>query len=317
MNLDDKRIAIIGLGYVGLPLAIEFGKKFKVLGFDINQSRIEELNLLTDRTNEADLVGMKNAMELAKSNAVLGLNFSANVEDLKNCNVFIVTVPTPIDQFKAPDLTPLLKASEMLGRVIKIDDIVIYESTVYPGCTEEDCVPVLEKYSGLKFNQDFYCGYSPERINPGDKVNTLTKIKRWNYFKNLININDFEKVKIERINKKSLFDLVHNAFLISFENKRIVYAPHGFKSLNKHITANVLITSCSTYHLPWYLGGTINLGINKALSMAELLSTSIILSTHDEQKIGKGIVEKIAKKIPIQENKKIIILERGRELIIE
>jgi UDP-N-acetyl-D-glucosamine/UDP-N-acetyl-D-galactosamine dehydrogenase len=178
MNLDDKRIAIIGLGYVGLPLAIEFGKKYKVLGFDINQSRIEELNLLTDRTNEADLVGMKNAMELTKSNVGLGLNFSANVEDLKNHNVFIVTVPTPIDQFKAPDLTPLLKASEMLGEVIKKGDIVIYESTVYPGCTEEDCVPVLEKYSGLKFNEDFFCGYSPERINPGDKVNTLTKIKK-------------------------------------------------------------------------------------------------------------------------------------------
>jgi UDP-N-acetyl-D-galactosamine dehydrogenase len=178
MKQNDYKIAIIGLGYVGLPLAIEFGKKFKVLGFDINQSRIEELNLLTDRTNEADLVGMKNAMELAKSNTGLGLNFSANVEDLKNYNVFIVTVPTPIDQFKAPDLTPLLKASEMLGNVIQKDNIVIYESTVYPGCTEEDCVPVLEKYSGLKFNQDFYCGYSPERINPGDKVNTLTKIKK-------------------------------------------------------------------------------------------------------------------------------------------
>jgi UDP-N-acetyl-D-galactosamine dehydrogenase len=133
---------------------------------------------MTDRTNEADLVGMKNAMEFAKSNLGFGLNFSANVEDLKNYNVFIVTVPTPIDQFKAPDLTPLLKASEMLGKVIKKDDIVIYESTVYPGCTEEDCVPVLEKYSRLKFNQDFYCGYSPERINPGDKVNTLTKIKK-------------------------------------------------------------------------------------------------------------------------------------------
>ena len=178
MKQSDYKIAIIGLGYVGLPLAIEFGKKFKVLGFDINQSRIEELNLLTDRTNEADLVGMKNAMELAKSNVGLGLNFSANVEDLKSYNVFIVTVPTPIDQFKAPDLTPLLKASEMLGKVIKKNDIVIYESTVYPGCTEEDCVPVLEKYSGLKFNQDFYCGYSPERINPGDKINTLTKIKK-------------------------------------------------------------------------------------------------------------------------------------------
>ena len=178
MKQKDYKIAIIGLGYVGLPLAIEFGKKYKVLGFDINQSRIEELNRLTDRTNEADLVGMKKAMEMAKSNEGPGLNFSANVEDLKNYNVFIVTVPTPIDQFKAPDLTPLLEASEMLGKIIKKDDIIIYESTVYPGCTEEDCVPVLEKYSKLKFNQDFYCGYSPERINPGDKVNTLTKIKK-------------------------------------------------------------------------------------------------------------------------------------------
>jgi UDP-N-acetyl-D-galactosamine dehydrogenase len=178
MKYDEYKIAIIGLGYVGLPLAIEFGKKYEVLGFDINQTRIEELNLITDRTNEADLVEMKNAMELAKSNAGLGLKFSANVEDLKYYNVFIVTVPTPIDQFKVPDLTPLLMASEMLGKVIKKDDIVIYESTVYPGCTEEDCVPVLEKYSGLKFNQDFHCGYSPERINPGDKVNILTKIKK-------------------------------------------------------------------------------------------------------------------------------------------
>ena len=178
MNLSEKKIAIIGLGYVGLPLAIEFGKKFKVVGFDINQSRIEELNLLIDRTNEADLVGMKNAIELAKSHAGLGLNFSAAVEDLKNYNVFIVTVPTPIDQFKAPDLKPLIKASEMLGKVLKKGDIVIYESTVYPGCTEEDCIPVLEKFSGLKFNQDFFAGYSPERINPGDKINTLIKIKK-------------------------------------------------------------------------------------------------------------------------------------------
>ncbi|WP_395805948.1 nucleotide sugar dehydrogenase [Daejeonella sp.] len=178
MKQSDYKIAIIGLGYVGLPLAIEFGKKYKVLGFDINRSRIEELNLLNDRTNEADLIGLKHAMDLAKSDVDLGLNFSANTDELKNYNVFIVTVPTPIDQFKAPDLTPLLKASEMLGKVIKKGDIVIYESTVYPGCTEEDCVPVLEQYSGLKYNSDFYCGYSPERINPGDKVNTLTKIKK-------------------------------------------------------------------------------------------------------------------------------------------
>lgn len=130
MNLSEKKIVIIGLGYVGLPLAIEFGKKYKVIGFDINKYRIEELNRLTDRTNEADLGGMKYAMELSKSNPRLGLIFSTNIEEIKNYNVFIVTVPTPIDQFKAPDLTPLLKASEMLGKVIKKDDIVIFESTV-------------------------------------------------------------------------------------------------------------------------------------------------------------------------------------------
>lgn len=173
--MNNKKIAIIGLGYVGLPLAIEFGKKYKVLGFDINTSRVEELNNGSDRTQEADLVGMNFAMGLSGD---AGLSFSSNIEDLKFCNVFIVTVPTPIDQFKAPDLTPLLKASEMLGKVLNTGDVVIYESTVYPGCTEEDCVPVLEKFSGLTFNKDFFCGYSPERINPGDKVNTLTKIKK-------------------------------------------------------------------------------------------------------------------------------------------
>lgn len=166
---DSKKIAIIGLGYVGLPLAVEFGKKFKTLGFDINLKRIKELKTGFDRTLESN----QNEIESAKL-----LNFSSDLNDLSNYNVFIVTVPTPIDQFKAPDLTPLLKASEMLGKVIKKGDIVIYESTVYPGCTEEDCVPVLEKESGLKFNIDFYCGYSPERINPGDRVNTLTKIKK-------------------------------------------------------------------------------------------------------------------------------------------
>jgi UDP-N-acetyl-D-galactosamine dehydrogenase len=173
----NKKIAVIGLGYVGLPLAIEFGKKYPVLGFDINKNRIEELNAGSDRTNEADLKEMSVSMNLSIDSGI-GLKFSYNVEDLKSCNIFIVTVPTPIDQFKAPDLNPLLKASEMIGAILKKDDIVIYESTVYPGCTEEDCVPVLEKKSGLKFNYDFYCGYSPERINPGDKVNTLTKIKK-------------------------------------------------------------------------------------------------------------------------------------------
>lgn len=169
------RLAIIGLGYVGLPLAIEFGKKYPVIVFDIDNSRILELKNGVDRTLEADLESMLSAI---KGNSKSGLKFSSNHEDLKKCNIYIVTVPTPIDQYKKPDLNPLLKASEMLGRVLKSGDIVIYESTVYPGCTEEDCVPILEKFSSLKFNQDFYCGYSPERINPGDKINTLTKIKK-------------------------------------------------------------------------------------------------------------------------------------------
>ena len=169
--LLEVKIAVVGLGYVGLPLAIEFAKKYKVVGFDINWERIEELQKNYDRTKEADAVALEEAIKS-------GLVFSSEIEAIANCNVFIVTVPTPIDQFKAPDLVPLLKASEMLGKVLKKDDIVIYESTVYPGCTEEDCVPILEKFSGLKFNEDFYCGYSPERINPGDKINTLTKIKK-------------------------------------------------------------------------------------------------------------------------------------------
>lgn len=177
MNLNDKKIAIIGLGYVGLPLAIEFGKKYKVLGFDIDNSRIEELSNGNDRTREANLEDMLFAMEFSTSNKY-GLTLSSDSKDLVDYNVYIVTVPTPINQFKAPDLNPLLIASEILGKILKRGDIVIYESTVYPGCTEEDCVPVLEKFSGLKFNQDFYCGYSPERINPGDKVKTLTKIKK-------------------------------------------------------------------------------------------------------------------------------------------
>ena len=170
-------IAVIGLGYVGLPLAIEFGKQFNVLGFDINQQRISELSQGEDHTREADINELKQLVKNSSKGGV-GLRFSNNMDDLRAYNVYIVTVPTPIDQFKAPDLQPLLKASDMLGKVLKKGDIVIYESTVYPGCTEEDCVPMLEKSSGLVFNKDFFCGYSPERINPGDKVNTLTKIKK-------------------------------------------------------------------------------------------------------------------------------------------
>ncbi|MCU7548502.1 nucleotide sugar dehydrogenase [Chitinophagaceae bacterium LB-8] len=179
MKIEQQRIAIIGLGYVGLPLAIEFGKKYPVIGFDINKNRVEELSSGRDRTMEADIEAMKVAMNFSICDSGrAGLKFSSHIEDIRQCNVFIVTVPTPIDQFKAPDLTPLRKASEMIGSILKQEDIVIYESTVYPGCTEEECVPVLEKVSGLQFNKDFYCGYSPERINPGDKVNTLTKIKK-------------------------------------------------------------------------------------------------------------------------------------------
>ena len=169
MNILNNRIAIIGLGYVGLPLAVEFGKKFNVLGFDINQNRIKELLSGFDKTLESN----KEKIESSKF-----LKFSSNNEDLKNYNIYIITVPTPIDKFKAPNLIPLLSASSMVGNYLKKGDIVIYESTVYPGCTEEECVPVLESQSGLKYNHDFFCGYSPERINPGDKINTLTKIKK-------------------------------------------------------------------------------------------------------------------------------------------
>lgn len=175
---QEHTIAVIGLGYVGLPLAIEFGKKYRVVGFDVNRRRVAELERGEDHTLEADLVGMRQAVELYKTTQWRGLSFSCDANELLQANIFIVTVPTPIDRFNNPDLTPLLNASAMIGNVLKKNDIVIYESTVYPGCTEDDCVPVLEQASGLVFNRDFFCGYSPERINPGDKVNTLTKIKK-------------------------------------------------------------------------------------------------------------------------------------------
>lgn len=175
---QEHTIAVIGLGYVGLPLAIEFGKKYRVVGFDVNSRRVAELERGEDHTLEADLVGMRQAVELYKTTQRCGLSFSCDANELLQANIFIVTVPTPIDRFNNPDLTPLLSASAMIGKVLKKNDIVIYESTVYPGCTEDDCVPVLAQASGLVFNRDFFCGYSPERINPGDKVNTLTKIKK-------------------------------------------------------------------------------------------------------------------------------------------
>ena len=167
MNFENINIGIIGLGYVGLPLAVEFGKKYSVLGFDINQSRIEQLQKGYDSTLEVSDNELKEAIYL---------KYSSAVTELKSCNVYIVTVPTPIDEHKQPDLTPLVKASEMLGKVVKKNDIIIYESTVYPGATEEACLPVVERVSGLKFNEDFYAGYSPERINPGDKEHRVTNI---------------------------------------------------------------------------------------------------------------------------------------------
>tara|TARA_B110000977_G_scaffold201600_1_gene297154 strand:+ start:1817 stop:3112 length:1296 start_codon:yes stop_codon:yes gene_type:complete len=179
--MKDNKIAIIGLGYVGLPLAVEFAKKHKVVGFDINIERVQELRNGKDHTlevssDELDQVLVKEKIFEAKINR--GLYPSTDVKDITSANLFIVTVPTPVDKNNRPILTPLIKASEMIGKVLKKGDVVIYESTVYPGCTEEDCVPVLEQVSGLVYNKDFFCGYSPERINPGDKTHTVAKIKK-------------------------------------------------------------------------------------------------------------------------------------------
>ena len=176
-----NKIAVIGLGYVGLPLAVEFAKKYKVIGFDINPKRVEELRKGIDKTleitnDQLSAVLVENAKSLANNN--IGLLASSDIKDIALATIYIVTVPTPVDEHKKPDLSYLISASKMIATVLKKEDIVIYESTVYPGCTEEDCVPVLERYSGLKFNKDFFCGYSPERINPGDKINTISTIKK-------------------------------------------------------------------------------------------------------------------------------------------
>ena len=169
MIKDNLKIAIIGLGYVGLPLAVEFGKAYNTTGFDINKSRIKELKQGDDLTLEVTKEELKNSKKLA---------YSGNLDDIKSCNIFIVTVPTPIDAANKPDLRPLIEATKSVSNILKVNDIVIYESTVYPGATEEICVPILEECSGLKFNLDFFCGYSPERINPGDKQHKITSIKK-------------------------------------------------------------------------------------------------------------------------------------------
>jgi len=168
-NLRNLKIGVVGLGYVGLPLAVEFGKRFNTVGFDIKPARVDELKRGHDSTLETT------EAELAEATK---LTCTTKLADLKPCRVFIVTVPTPIDEYKRPDLTPLVKSSESVGQVLKKGDVVVYESTVYPGCTEEVCVPILERVSGLKFNKDFFAGYSPERINPGDKQHRLTTIRK-------------------------------------------------------------------------------------------------------------------------------------------
>ena len=169
MKLDNIKLAVVGLGYVGLPLAIEFSKTRKVIGFDVSGTRVSELCNSYDRSNEVD------SQEL---DSCQNIDYTTNIDDISECNCYIVTVPTPIDEFNMPDLQPLMSASEAIGRILTIGNIVIYESTVYPGCTEDDCVPKLEEFSGLKYNKDFFCGYSPERINPGDKEHRLPNIKK-------------------------------------------------------------------------------------------------------------------------------------------
>ncbi|MBZ4655963.1 Vi polysaccharide biosynthesis UDP-N-acetylglucosamine C-6 dehydrogenase TviB [Deferribacterales bacterium Es71-Z0220] len=178
LRTNNIKIAVIGLGYVGLPLAVEFAKKFKVVGFDINGKRVKELSNCKDITHEVTSDQLKEVLTKEFDANNCGLKITDNIDIIKDCNFYIVTVPTPIDRHKNPDLRPLISASETVGKVLKEGDIVVYESTVYPGCTEEDCVPVLEKFSGLKYNKDFFVGYSPERINPGDKEHTFSKIKK-------------------------------------------------------------------------------------------------------------------------------------------
>ncbi|TPN89147.1 nucleotide sugar dehydrogenase [Aquimarina algicola] len=174
--MQDMKIAVVGLGYVGLPLARLFATKYPVIGFDINQSRVEELSSGTDSTLEVEDELLQSVLKDSPSIEGKGLFCSSNLEDIKDCNYYVITVPTPVDKNNRPDLTPLYKSSETVAKVLKKGDIVIYESTVYPGVTEEECIPVLEKFSGLKFNEDFFAGYSPERINPGDKKHTVEKI---------------------------------------------------------------------------------------------------------------------------------------------
>jgi UDP-N-acetyl-D-galactosamine dehydrogenase len=224
---ENINIIIVGLGYVGLPLAIEFGKKYRTFGVDINKHRITDLKQGIDSTLEASAAEIKSAQHLQFSSGMEELHFEEGIK-----NVFIVTVPTPIDSYKQPDLGPIKSASKSIGKVLKKEDIVIYESTVFPGCTEEECVPVLEEFSGLKYNQDFFCGYSPERINPGDKVNTLTKIRKVtsgsteeiaefvdNLYKSIIEAGTYKAASIKVAEAAKLIENCQRDVNISFVNE--------------------------------------------------------------------------------------------------
>jgi len=227
MTLNNIHITIVGLGYVGLPLAVEFSKKYPTVGFDINELRIEELKAGHDRTLEINQEQLINA-----KNLIFSRDISAKASENASMHIYIITVPTPIDRFKKPDLTPLRKSSESVSKVLKKGDIVIYESTVYPGCTEEECIPILEKGSGLKFNQDFFCGYSPERINPGDKERTLTKILKItsgsndeaaaivdNLYKSIIEAGTFKAASIKVAEAAKLIENCQRDVNISFVNE--------------------------------------------------------------------------------------------------
>lgn len=201
------KIAVIGQGYVGLPLSLEFASHYPVFGYDINLQRVEQLNDGVDVTLEADLEKLHEGInKYIESKGNIGYRATSNLNDISEANVYIVTVPTPIDKYNAPDLKPLISASKMLGEIIKRQDIIIYESTVFPGCTEDECVPILEKFSGLKFNKDFFVGYSPERINPGDKINTLTSVK-----KVTSGSNDEIAEEIDNLYKKIIIAGTHKA----------------------------------------------------------------------------------------------------------
>ncbi len=258
MNLENSKIAIVGLGYVGLPLAIAFGKKYETVGFDINTSRIAELHTGYDRTQEATAEHIKAASKLS---------FASTLDQINACNVFIVTVPTPIDQYKKPDIGPLIAASKAVGSVLKKGDVVIYESTVYPGCTEEDCVPILEKTSGLTFNKDFFCGYSPERINPGDKKNTLTTILKItsgsnseaatfvdNLYKSIITAGTHKAESLKVAEAAKLIENCQRDVNISFVNELALI----FDKMNIN-TSQVLAAACTKWNFlnfqPGLVGG--------------------------------------------------------------